>query len=399
MKNRDILISGASIAGPALAYWLRRYGFNPTVVERAPALRDGGYGVDFRGASMRVLERMGILADVQRMQTHMGDMLCVDGSNRRVASLPSVFVSGEVEILRGDLSRILYDATRNDTEYIFDDSIAAIEQREEGVQVTFERGAPRTFDLVVGADGLHSNVRSRVFGEESRFIRDLGFYVSIFTTANHLGLDYSGRIYTEPGKLVMMYSSKQNTEAKAFFCFASPPLRYDRRDATQQKKLLAQAYAGVGWEVPRLLESMREAPDFYFDSVSQIHMDRWSHGRTVLLGDAAYCPSPMSGMGTGMAVVGAYVLAGELQAAGGDHRTAFARYEQQMRGYVQQCQKMADGASTFFVPSTNLMIWVRNQMYRMLPYLPWRGLIANMPLKAANAITLQDYAGGMRHMS
>ncbi|PTL76585.1 FAD-dependent monooxygenase [Vitiosangium sp. GDMCC 1.1324] len=391
MKNRNILISGASIAGPALAYWLRRYGFNPTVVERAPELRDGGYAVDFRGASMHAIERMGLLGEVRRAQTHMGEVLFVDQDNKPLASMPSEFMSGEVEILRGDLARILYEASRQDTEYLFGDSITSLTQGEEGVRVTFQHAPPRTFDLVVGADGLHSNVRALAFGDESRFVRDLGYYISIFTTPNLLELDYSGRYFSVPGKTVGVYSARRNTEAKVLCAFASPPLTYDRHDSAQQKRLLADRFAGEGWEIPRFLEAMWNAPDFYFDSISQVHMDSWSSGRTVLLGDAAYCASPLSGMGTGLAVVGAYVLAGELQAAGGDHRTAFARYQEQMRGYVQQSQKQGQDGGTWFVPSSRAMLWFRNQIYRGMSFAPWKKLISKMAMGAGNAITLKEY--------
>jgi 2-polyprenyl-6-methoxyphenol hydroxylase-like FAD-dependent oxidoreductase len=393
MKNGNILISGASIAGPALAYWLRLYGFKPTVVERAPALRDGGYAVDFRGAAhLGVLERMGILDDVRRQQTHMGAVSYVDCAGKQLASMPAEIMSGEVEILRGDLARILYEATRDEVEYIFDDSISVLNEDDNGAHVTYQRSAPRTFDLVVGADGLHSNVRALAFGDESRFIRDLGYYVAIFTTANHLKLDHTGRFYSVPGKTAGMYSARGNTEAKAMFIFASPPLNYDRRNMEQQKQILADTFAEVGWEVPRLIEAMWAAPDFYFDSISQIRMDTWSSGRVVLLGDAGY-GATMGGMGTGLAVVGAYVLAGELAAAGGDHHTAFARYHEQMRNYANGCQKLAEGAGPFLAPPTRARIWLRNQMWRTLPHLPWKGMINKMTTKTANAIALKDYRG------
>ncbi|MGV9776822.1 FAD-dependent monooxygenase [Streptosporangium sp. NPDC003464] len=392
LKNKNILISGAGVAGPALAYWLSHHGFTPTVVERAPALRDGGYAVDFRGqAHLTVLRRMGILDDVQRAQTGMGAMSYVNSAGRRIASMPADVFSGDVEILRGDLARILHEATEDRAEYVFDDSITSMTDGPGGVQVTFERAAPREFDLVVGADGLHSKVRELAFGPESGSVTDLGLYCAIFTTANHLGLDHTGLIYNTPGRLVSMYSARHNTEARALFYFGSPPLSYDRRDTGQQKKILAEAFAGVGWEAPRLLEAMADAPDFYFDSTSQVRLDRWSRGRTVLLGDAGYCASPLSGMGTGQAMVGAYVLAGELAAAGGDHRAGFAGYEEAMRGYVAGCQKSGEGVSKWMVPESRFMAWFLNQNYKLMPYLPGKGLIAKSARKTASAITLKDY--------
>ncbi|MBB2912304.1 2-polyprenyl-6-methoxyphenol hydroxylase-like FAD-dependent oxidoreductase [Streptosporangium becharense] len=392
LKNKNILISGAGVAGPALAYWLHRHGFAPTVLERAAALRDGGYAVDFRGeAHLTVLDRMGVLADVRREQTHMGVMWYVDGTGRRIASMPADVYSGDLEILRGDLVRILHAKTADRVEYVFDDSITSIAEEEDGVRVTFERSAPRRFDLVVGADGVHSNVRALAFGPERRFLREMGLHCAIFTTPNLLGLDRTGHIHNTPGRAVAVYSARRNTEARAMFYFTSPVPDHDRHDTGLQRKILAEAFAGAGWETSRLLEAMWEAPDFYFDSIGQVHVDGWSRGRTVLLGDAACCASPLSGMGTGLAMVGAYVLAGELAAAAGDHRVGFARYEEAMRGYARGCQRSADGVGAWMVPGNRFMTWFVHRSHRLLPYMPGKGLIARNIRKTANAITLKDY--------
>ena len=391
MKNKSVLISGASVAGPALAFWLGRYGFHPTIVERAPAVRPGGYAVDFRGASVRVLERMGLLSEVQRRQTRIGAITIVDRDNKKVASMPDGFTSGELEILRGDLAGIFHEATCETTEYIFDDSIASMKESEAGVDVVFERGGQRRFDLVVGADGLHSKVRSLAFGEEANFVRYLGYYVSIFTIPNYLNLDRRGLYYGTLGKKVGIFSGGDQREAKASFFFATEPLEYDRRNMDQQKRALRDHFQQEGWEVPRLLQIMETAPDFYFDSISQVKMNRWSAGRSVLLGDAAYCASPLSGMGTGMAVVGAYVLAGELAEANGDYALAFERYENLMRDFVKKCQGIADGGTDWFVPRTRLRLWLSNQMWKILPYTPWKNLMIEVPLKIGNSISLKEY--------
>ena len=297
MKNRSILISGASVAGPALAFWLHRHGFQPTIVERAPAVRPGGYAIDFRGASLRVLERMELLPAVRKKQTRIGAITIVDRNNKKVASMPDGFTSGELEILRGDLADIFHEATRETTEYIFDDSIATIDETANGVEVGFERGGRRRFDLVVGADGLHSKVRSVVFGDAMRFVRNLGYYVSIFTIPNYLNLDHAGLYYGVLGKKVGIFSGGDPQEAKASFFFATGPLDYGRRNSAQQKEILREHFREEEWEVPRLLELMETAPDFYFDSVSQVKMDRWFAGRSALLGDAAWCAFAALGYG------------------------------------------------------------------------------------------------------
>ncbi|GGS04940.1 FAD-dependent oxidoreductase [Streptomyces nojiriensis] len=392
-KNISVLISGASVAGPALAHWLHRYGFTTTVVERAPALRDGGYAVDFRGeAHLSVLRGMGILEAVEQARTGMGSMAYVNKAGKPQAKLPADLFAGDVEILRGDLARILHEATAPHTEYVFGDSVTSLSEDAEGVTVTFERGAPRRFDLVIGADGMHSTTRRLAFGPEERYVRHLGVHCAIFTTANRLGLDHTGHAYRTAGRLVAMYSARHNTEAKAVFYFASPLLDLDRREVARQQAVLAEQFAGNGWESDRLLEDMRYAPDFYFDSVAQVRMDSWSRGRVALLGDAAYCPSSLSGMGTGLALVGAYVLAGELAAARRDHRGAFARYESELREYAAGCQKMGDGVARLMVPGSRLTATLLNRYYKVMPYLPGKDMAARIARRTAENITLRDYS-------
>jgi 2-polyprenyl-6-methoxyphenol hydroxylase-like FAD-dependent oxidoreductase len=394
MENQNILISGASVAGPALAYWLRRRGFNPTVVERAPSLRGGGYAVDFRGAAhLSVLAKMGLLDQIRDQQTHLDTTTYVDADGRRVASMPAGIFAGDVEILRGDLGRILYQATRDGTEYLFGDTITGLDQRADGVHVTFSRADPRVFDLVIGADGLHSAVRRLAFGDVAGAGHDLGLYVSIFSVANSLGLDHSGLLYSVPGRTAAVFSARQTGRAVAQFFFAAPdgvPAGYDDRDTGRQQEIVARAFDGVGWQVPALLGQMAAADDFYFDSVSQVRLDRWSAGRVALIGDAGYAAGP-GGNGTGTAVVAAYVLAGELAAADGDHRVAYDRYERLLRPYVARGQKQARGGRDFLAPATARKVRQRDRFFRTLPYLPAKGLIRYLSTRTAAAITLPGY--------
>ena len=386
----NVLISGASIAGPTLAYWLVRRGFQVTVVERAPALREGGHGVDFRGAQMELLERMNLADEVRRHQTGLGDQYVVDEHGRRLVTLPGWFASGEVEIERGDLSRILYDSTRHDVEYVFGDWITALHDTSDGVDVTFAHAAPRRYDLVVGADGMYSGVRALAFGPISRFARFLGYYQAGYTMPNVLGLDRSGLIYNEPGRAVLVSSGRDRNRASVGLVFASPLLRYDRHDTDALKDLIRQRYSGARWKTPQLLDGMRTATDVFFSPLQQIRMPRWSTGRVVLLGDAAWAAGP-GGSGTGLAMMGAYVLAGELGTCGGDYSAAFARYESALRKAATTGQRQAKGAGPFLAPPTAAKIRRRNWTYRALTSRPLSGLFARLAAGAANAVTLPDY--------
>lgn len=340
-----MLVVGASIAGPALAHWLRRWGAEVTVVERMPELRPGGQAVDARGVAREVIGRMGLAAAVRAACTDTAGAHTVDADGQVLETFRAEDDGGDgyiadIEILRGDLSRVLYDDTRDGVEYVFGDWVAELAQDVDGVDVVFAGGARRRFDLVVGADGLHSAVRAMVFGPHERFLRHLGHVLAFYSVPNEFGLDRWLLEYQEPGRSALLRPVQDATRAMAMFGFASPDFDVDHRDVAAQKRLLRERVAGLGWLTPDVLAHLDDAPDFYLDQVAQVVMDRWSSGRVGLLGDAAFSSSPLSGQGTGLALVGACVLAGELAAAGWDPDTGFARYEARMRPFVEANQEI-----------------------------------------------------------
>ncbi|MEV4256214.1 FAD-dependent monooxygenase [Spirillospora sp. NPDC049652] len=345
-----VLISGASIAGPTLAYWLDRHGFEVTVVERADGFRPGGQAIDVRGSALGVAERMGVLDDIRAHATNLRGMSIVDGEGNELHRSEERTLSGgpldspDVEILRDDLSEIIVAAAGDGVEYVFGDSIASVQDGPDGVLVTFEKAAPRTFDLVVGADGVRSTTRRLVFGPDAGYTPILTTAMAVWTMPNVLDLDrwQIGCFTGADGKTgAMVMTVRNNAELRAYAMFEHRPEAGVPRAVEEQKRLVAAELADAAWEVPRLLEHMWDAPDFHFDALAQVHLDRWSKGRVVLLGDAGYCGSPASGQGTSLAMVGAYVLAGELKAAGGDHEKAFAVYEDELRDWVRANQAFA----------------------------------------------------------
>lgn len=353
-----VLVSGASIAGPTLAYWLGRRGFEVTVVERAATVRGGGYPIDVRGTALGVVERMGLLPDLRA--AHVGaqrmTFLAPDGAVR--ASLDPDALTGEVagrdvELPRGALTGLLFDAVRDDAEFVFDDTITALHDDGAGVDVTFAGGAPRRFDLVIGADGLHSHTRALTFGPEAPYHRYLGYCFAGWTMPNRFGLDREAVVWSVPGRGAVIYAVGGGDQVHGFLTFTrdEPPFEAFR-DPRAQRDLVAARFAGDDvWEVPALVAAMRAADDVFFDVVSQIRMPRWSAGRVGLVGDAAHAPSFLSGQGSSLALVGAYVLAHELAEAP-TYTEGFDRYERRLRDFVAENQALADGGSTVIVPRT-----------------------------------------------
>lgn len=397
MTTPSVLISGGGIAGPALAFWLSRRGFPVTVVERAPTLRPGGQAVDLRGAGRTVVDRMGLLGDVRAVSVDQRGIAWVRDDGSIAARMPADAFGGEgivseIEVLRGDLARVLYEATRGGAEYLFDDTVTGLAEDGDGVRVTFERSAPRRFDLVVGADGSHSAVRTLAVAPEADCTRPLGCWTCWFTAPAELDIGGWFLMHNAPGGLVAsVRPGRLPGEHKVGLSFRAGPLEVDRRDAGAQKALVAERFAGAtGWEVPRLVAAMRAADDFVLDEMAQVRLPSWSRGRVVLLGDAAWCPTPLTGLGTSLAVVGAYVLAGELAAAGGDHPRAFARYEQVLRDFVESAQQLPPGGVGGYAPMRAFDIRLRTASMRWMTRWPLKQLIARQFDKAGDVV-LPDY--------
>ncbi|MEU7062878.1 FAD-dependent oxidoreductase [Streptomyces sp. NPDC046161] len=396
-----ILVSGAGVAGPVVAYWLTRHGFRVTVVERAAAARrTGGHAVDLFRPAMDISEKMGVLRRIEERATGTDRMTVFQEGVRRPVRVDLSRIFGaasdrHVEVMRDDLSDIYRDAARDDVEYLFGDSITAISP--DG-QVRFENAAPRRFDLVVGADGLHSNVRHLCFGAESRFSAYTGAYFGVLTLPNVLGLDGELLMHVGVGRTAGIYGARHLGEARALFLFRSErELDHDHRDVPGQKELLRAAFEGLHPDVDRRLDELDRTPAFYFDSITQLRMDTWSRGRVTLVGDAGYCPGPAVGGSTSLAVVGAYVLAGELARAGGDHEHAFPAYERAMAEHVRSSHAAALSAAKTLIPRSRLGVRGLAQGARLisaLPARPGRALLrlTTRSARLYNSMTLDDYA-------
>ncbi|MFE2842035.1 FAD-dependent monooxygenase [Streptomyces scopuliridis] len=391
--ERTVLISGASIAGPALAYWLHRYGFEVTVVEKAPAIRGGGYPIDIRGTALEVVTRMGLLPRLRAAHVDSRKITFIDADGSRVGSVRPEDITGgvegrDLEVRRGDLADALYDAGRQHVEFLFDDSIATLHDHDGGVDVTFRSGARRTFGLVIGADGLHSHTRSLAFGPEERYHRYLGYCFAGFTMPNHLGLSHEAMMWNVPGRAATLYAVGDGDQVHAFLNFVRPEPPFDAfRDPSAQRDLVAAVFSDDKWEIPRMVATMLTADDLFFDSVSQIHMPRWSTGRVALAGDAAHAPSFLSGQGSSIALVGAYVLAGEL-ASHDSHTAAFAAYEDRTREFVKLNQALATAGGAGVLPRTAEELAQRNNALDDPARLP-----GDQGRSANSALTLPDYAG------
>jgi len=370
MQNQRILISGAGIAGLTLAYWLHKSGFIPTVVEHYPKLREGGYLIDFFGVGIDVAEKMEIIPDLEKHHIPIREMTFVGDRGQRLGGLRADKIRKLVNnraynFLRSDLAKVIYSKVAKDVEVIFGSSITGIEQKESQVNVTFSNCAPRSFDLVIGADGLHSNVRKLLFGDESNFVKYLGYYTASYSFRNYQIKEDEFLSFTVPGKQVALYTVKERQ--LAFFLFSQGWKFENGSSFNQDKKwILQNEFGKLGWECKDILYWMNLVEDFYFDEVSQVKLPRWSQGRVALVGDACGCPSLLSGQGSTLAMTGAYVLANELKRSQGDFQKAFEEYERTMRPFIESKQELAQQFASSFLPRNQLGLWLRNTFTNLM---------------------------------
>jgi 2-polyprenyl-6-methoxyphenol hydroxylase-like FAD-dependent oxidoreductase len=367
-----VAINGAGIAGPTLAYWLRESGHDVLLIEKSPQLRSGGYVIDFWGVGYDIAEKMGLIPQIRELGYQVGEVRFVNrhGCKRggfRVDALRRMTNGRFTSLRRADLAATIYRALDGKVETIFGDSVAKIEDDGRCVFVSFDHAAPREVDLVIGADGLHSRVRQLALGAEAGFDVSLGYHVAAFEVEGYRPRDELVYVsHGVPGRQVARFSMRDD---KTLFLFVFRDEYLTAREPSteeERKAALAGVFADVSWECPRILAAMGEIGDIYFDRVSQIRMDRWSKGRTALVGDAAACVSLMAGEGTGLAMAETYVLAGELRHCGGDHGAAFARYQERLMPLLKHKQASAAKFASSFAPKTAFGLAFRNVVSRLL---------------------------------
>lgn len=406
MKERavkNVLVSGASISGPALGFWLTHYGINATIVEKSSALRGGGYPIDIRGTARAVVERMGLYEAMRAKHVDSRFANFIDEHGELIAKINPEALSGgirgeDVEIRRGDLAAVLYDVTKDRVNYRFNDSIAALEETQDGVNVTFVSGDKASYDIVIGSDGLHSNTRNLVFGINEEFEYYMGQCFAGFSVPNRFGLDRESVACTLPARSVILNATKGSDRVHVFLCFRqleSPFKNFEFMSDDDKRNLTAEKFKGINaWIIPELVEDMQKADDLFFDSVSQIHMPTWSKGRIVLAGDAAHATSFYSGQGSSMALVGAYILAGEL-ATKPDYPSAFAAYEVLARPFVELNQSLVKVGQEFLRPDTQEELDARNEALREMARLEVNEEVNPVEAEsreAHSALILPDYA-------
>jgi 2-polyprenyl-6-methoxyphenol hydroxylase-like FAD-dependent oxidoreductase len=364
-RGQSVLVSGASFAGLATAFWMLRLGYAVTIVERARGLRRGGAAVNIQDNCVDVVRDMGLLEQIRanRLSVERFEFKDADDVTQREMTLraegepPSEI---DIEVERDVLLDLLFGAVQDGVEIIFDDSVTGLRETQGGMETTFEHAAPRTFDLVFGCDGFHSAVRRIWFGHEAQYAHFLGQYFSITIVDKLLIERNTAQMFNVPGKAVMLNAYKNKTDI--IFAFATDgEVPYDRRDQAQQRQTIAEQFTGAGWRTPELLAEMQGSTSFYFDKLGQIRMPSWTMGRVALVGDAGYCASPAAGRGGSLALDGAAALAKAMRTRDGNHELAFRDYDEGLRPFIEEIQEQA---VTFglesLVPLTEEAINARN---------------------------------------
>ncbi|WP_413989084.1 FAD-binding domain [Labrys okinawensis] len=367
-----IAISGCGVAGPTLAYWLTRAGHDPVLIEEAPQLRTGGYIIDFWGIGYDIVDKMGLVPRLKDCGYQVGEVRFVDEHGRRSSGFSTdVFrrltKDRFTSLRRSDLSATLCSTVENKVETIFGDSIVAIEDNGEAVHVSFQHAASRKFDLVIGADGLHSRVRRLAFGPQERFEVQFGYRVAAFEAKGYRPRDELIYLsHSRPGRQISRFSMRDD-RTLFLFLFRDEQLKepVPLTDAGY-KTALRQVFADDRWECPDILAAMEGTEGLYFDRVSQIRMQAWAKGRSALVGDAAACVSLLAGEGTGLAIVEAYVLAGELRRAEGDYKAAFTAYQKRLMPFLLRKQEVAKKFASIFAPRTSIGIAFRNLVMHLM---------------------------------
>jgi 2-polyprenyl-6-methoxyphenol hydroxylase-like FAD-dependent oxidoreductase len=364
-NSGHILISGASFAGLATAFWMKKFGYEVTVVEIAESLKKGGTPVNIRDNTVDVVKRMGLFDQIRsnRVRMESMEMVSSDGVAERSTLIQSDNEqSGKIdyEIERDVLLNIMFDPVKDGVEFIFGDSIATLEEENNGIAVSFKKGTRRTFDLVFGCDGVRSDLRRYWFGPEEEFSHFLEAYGSVTVLDKLLIPENTSQIYHEPGKYIQLSAYNNKTDIILIFSSAKE-IPFDFRDKEQKRNILFSHFSGVGWRTRELLEDVKKANDFYFGGLYQIKMPSWTKGRVALVGDAGYCASPAAGRGGSLAIDGAAALADAFKICGGNFELAFQQYNESFRPFVEEIQHNAvEFGLAFLLPKTTEAVRERN---------------------------------------
>lgn len=393
MKNK-VLISGGSIAANTLAWWLIHWKFDVTVVESSPKFRDGGQNVDVRGAAREVLKRMNLEQAVEDLNTGEEGWSFVDENNNIVAEFDMEDADGkgptaELEILRGDLARILYESFQEQVEYRFNDQITALQDSEECVSVSFKSGRNEKYDLVIIAEGVGSTTRELVFQDENE-PKWLDIQMGYFTIPKGSGDNNLARWYNPTGGRSVFLRPDNKGTTRAVLTIQKESEGEEKLKPEEQKKLLIDRFIDAEWETPRVLDGLKNTKDFYFDVLRQVNMPRWHKGRIAITGDAAWCVTPLAGIGTTLAIVGAYVLAGELS-RNKDHNEAFAAYEKVMRAIVEKSQDVSKTGVRLYYPRTRIGVAIQRTLLGIMATPAVQNITTKLITPKAEEIELPNY--------